>query len=145
MKGEQASYNIPLAKAFLYQPRKRIIKALNVIKRFAAKHTRAKTILIANEVNEYLHANSKNIPRKVNAVFLKEAEKVTVFLQKGKGIEAYLKKREAEKKKKEEKKKEEKKEEPKEEKTESDKAKLEEKKKKEEAAEAAQMKRKASK
>jgi ribosomal protein L31E len=143
MKGEQANYNISLAKAFLYPPKKRIIKAIGVIKKFAKKHTRAKTINISNEVNEYLHKNSKNLPRKVNAILLKENDKITIFMQNGKELKTYLKKREEEKKKKEEKKEEQKKE--KSEKEETDKIKLEEKKKKEEAAEAAQMKRKTNK
>lgn len=146
MKGEQAEYNIGLAKAFIYQPKKRIVKAINVIKSFVKKHTRAKEVLISNEVNHFLHRNSKNLPRKVNAVFLKENNSVRVFLQKGKDLESYLKNRDAEKKKKEEKRKEakeEKKETAEEkEKKQSDEKKLEEKKEMEKAAQAAEMKRK---
>ena len=148
MKGEKANYHITLVKAFYY-PRKRWIrKALNEIKRLVQKHTRAKEISISQEVNELLHKNSKNIPRRIQATLLKESEKVTVFLEKGKQIDSYIKKREADKKKAKEKKdeketKEEKKEQA--EKDEEQKKRLEEKKLKEDAAKASDIKRKTGK
>jgi len=141
MKGTQAEYVINLGNAFMFPPKKRIRKALNVIHRFVKKHTRSKETLISNEVNNYLHANSKNIPRKVEAILLKEDEKVIVFIQNGKELKTYLKKREQEKKKKEEKKKtkEAKKEDPKDK---ENKEKLEEKKEREKSAKASEIKRK---
>ncbi|MFH1391290.1 MAG: hypothetical protein ABIH20_03190 [Candidatus Diapherotrites archaeon] len=146
MKGEQAEYTIGLRNAFMFPPKKRIRKALNVITRFVKKHTRAKETNISNEINEELHKNSKNIPRRVNVVLLKENDKVTVFLQEGKQLKVYLEEKAKNKKKKDEdkKKKESKKEEKKETKEEDQgkKEKLEEKKAKETAAKAVEMKRK---
>ena len=101
MKGEKAEYRISLEKAFLFPATKRVRKALNVVRAFVTKHTRAKDIMISNEVNEAIHKNSKNIPRYINAVLYKDAEKVAVFLKKGNGLDAYLKKKDEEKKKKE--------------------------------------------
>ena len=106
MKGEQAEYVIGLRNAFMFPPKKRIRKALNVINRFVKKHTRAKEISISNKVNEYLHENSKNIPRRVNATLLKDGDKVTVFLQNGKALKIYTAAIEKAKKEKETKKKE---------------------------------------
>ncbi|MCR4335913.1 MAG: 60S ribosomal protein L31 [archaeon] len=145
MKGEQAEYTIGLRNAFMFPPKKRIRKALNVINRFVKKHTRAKETNISNEVNEELHKNSKNIPRRVNVVLLKENDKVTVFLQNGKQLKAYLEQKAKDKKKKETEKKpkEDKKETKKEaEEDQEKKEKLEEKKAKETVAKAIEMKRK---
>ncbi|MCR4368883.1 MAG: 60S ribosomal protein L31 [archaeon] len=143
MKGEQANYVIPLRDVFDAQPKKRIRKALTEIQRFAKKHTRAKEIAISNEVNEKLHAHSKNIPRRINATLRKEETRVIVFLEGGKELAQFLAKKDATKKKKkdeEAKKKETKKEDA--EKTEDDKKKLEEKKAREDAARASEIKRK---
>ncbi|PIN85389.1 MAG: hypothetical protein COV47_02525 [Candidatus Diapherotrites archaeon CG11_big_fil_rev_8_21_14_0_20_37_9] len=147
MKGDKFNYVIPLERAFMFPPKKRIRKALNEILRFVKKHARPKTTLVATEVNEYLHKNSKNIPRRVNATLYREDDKVTVYLETGKQLEAYLKKKEAEKKHKDKEKKEKTKEaaektEIKEEDKEKAK-KLEEKKEKEKAARASEIKRKA--
>lgn len=145
MKGNEAEYTIGLRTAFLFPPKKRIRKALNVIKRFVKKHTRAEEILVSNEVNEFLHKNSKNIPRKVKTILLKHEKTINVYLQDGTQLKAY---REAqEKEKKEKTKKKEEKEKAKEAKaapaeTEENKEKLEEKKAKEKAAKASEMKRK---
>lgn len=151
MKGEKAEYKINLGKAFLFPPRIRVRKALGVIKKFVKKHTRAKeeNILISPEVNEVIHFNSKNIPKKIDVTLLKHGEKVTVFSQKGKGLEEQIKKekeKKEEKAKKEDKTKKESKEKAatkeKEEQKEDNKHKLEEKKEKEKSAQAAEMKRK---
>ncbi|MAG18319.1 MAG: hypothetical protein CL944_02495 [Candidatus Diapherotrites archaeon] len=145
MKGEQAEYTIGLRNAFMFPPKKRIRKALNVINRFVKKHTRAKQTNISNEVNEELHKNSKNIPRRVKTILLKENDKVTVFLQEGKQLKVYLEQKEKAKKKKdaEKKAKDSKKETKKEvEADQEKKEKLEEKKAKETAAKAVEMKRK---
>lgn len=149
MKGEQADYIIPLKKAFLFPKLKRIRKALTQIKKFVWKHARSKKVLVSNEINELLHANSKNIPHRIPATLFRDGDKVIVFKQKGRGIGEYLKKKEAVKKKdkkdKEAKKeaKEEKKEEA--EKGEEHKRKLEEKKAKEESAKASEIKRRTGK
>ncbi len=153
MKGEQANYIIPLDRAFLFPPKKRIRKALNEIKRFVKKHTRAKEILVSTEINEFIHKNSKNIPRKISATLLKENEKVSVYLETGKQLKEYLSKKDALKKQKEKKSKEksDKKKEDQptkgapEGKAEEDEKKLEEKKAKEAAIKSADMKRKTGK
>ncbi len=137
MKGDQASYTINLEKAFLFPPRIRIRKAITKIGKFVKKHTRSKNFALSTEVNEFLHLHSKNIPRRVPAILLKEADRVMVFLQNGKQLQEYLKKKEDDKKKKEPKK-----EEKKEEGGEEKKKKLEAKKAKEDAAKAADIKRK---
>lgn len=143
MKGNEAEYTIGLKTAFLFPPKKRIRKALNVINRFVKKHSRAEKILVSNEVNEFLHKNSKNIPRKVKAILLKREKTVTVYLQNGKQLKAY--KESQEKENKEKAKKKEEKDKAKAAATEEvagQKEKLEEKKAKEKAAKAAEMKRK---
>ncbi len=143
MKGEQADYVIPLSKAFSFPPKKRITKALAVIRAFVKKHARTTEFAISNEVNEFLHLHSKNIPKKVMATLLLEDKKVTVFLQGGKGMEIY-KKMQAEKKKKGQKKddKKDKDEKAEKESDEEKKKKLEDKKEKEDSAKAAGIKRK---
>ncbi|HZX19739.1 MAG TPA: hypothetical protein VFF13_01865 [archaeon] len=147
MKGEQAEYTIALRNAFMFPPKKRIRKALNVIIRFAEKHARAKEIKISTEVNEYLHENSKNLPRKVNAILLKEENKITVFLQEGTQLKTYKENKEKTKKETEKKKKEEKGKEKKEDTGEDkeQKEKLEDKKEKEKAGHASSIKRKTNK
>ena len=148
VKGDKAEYVIPLNRAFMFPQKKRIRKALNEIKRFVKKHTHSSIISVSNEVNEFLHKNSKNIPRRVRATLYREGGKVGVFLEKGKALEAYIKKkgdeqkkkRRAEKEKPAEKGAEEKAAEK--EKTGEEKEKLEQKKEKEKAARAAEIKRK---
>ena len=100
MKGNEAEYTIGLKTAFLFPPKKRIRKALNVINRFVKKHSRAEKILVSNEVNEFLHKNSKNIPRRVKTILLKREKTVTVYLQNGKQLKAYKESQEKEKKEK---------------------------------------------
>ena len=160
MKGDKAEYYISFERAFMFPRPKRVRKALTEIKRFVTKHTRIKEILVSNEVNEFIHKNSKNIARGVGAVLYKDEGKIVVFLQKGTGLDAYIKKR-AEQKKKESKKKDDKgaakaeakdakaeakgsKETKSEDKEEDDEQKrlLEEKRIKEEAGKAIEMKRK---
>ncbi|MBI4210451.1 MAG: hypothetical protein HY544_03015 [Candidatus Diapherotrites archaeon] len=151
MKGEQANYTIPLKKAFLFPPRVRIRKAIAEIRDFVKKHTRFKKYALSNEVNAFLHKNSKNIPHRIPAVLLKEQDRIAVFLQGGKEMETYIKQREEAKKRKEQKKtsakkgaKEEKSAEAIAESKEAEdekRKKLEDKKAKEEAAKAAEMKR----
>ena len=147
MKGVQAEYIIPLRDAFKFPKPKRIIKTLGVIRRFAFKHTRKKDVLIAREVNEFLHLHSKNIPRRVDSVILIEGEKARIFLREGKEL-AEFKKSQDEKKKAKEKKAEKKEEKGKEDKkaeSEEEKEaerKKEEKKVKEEAALKTDIKRK---
>jgi len=145
MKGEQAEYRINLTNAFMFPPKKRIRKALNEILKFSKKHTRAKETLVSNEVNNYLHKNSKNIPRKVDAILLKEGDKTRVFLKDGKELKVFLDHMAKAKKQKEEKKKakESKKEGKGAEEEKEKKEKLEEKKAKEEAQKASDIKRKA--
>ncbi len=100
MKGDKAEYYISFEKAFMFPRPKRVRKALCAIRDFAAKHTRAKDISISNEVNEFVHKNSRNIPRGIGALLYREDGKVRVFLQKGSGLDAYIRKRAEEKKKK---------------------------------------------
>ncbi len=101
MKGERAEYYINFERAFMFPRPKRVRKALTETKRFVTKHTRAKDISISGEVNEFIHKNSKNIPRGMGAVLYREEGKVSVFLQKGTGLDVYIKARAEEKKKKE--------------------------------------------
>src|SRR3989344_4187316 len=103
MKGEQADYIIPLRDAFKFPKPKRMIKTLGVIRRFAFKHTRKRDVLIAKEVNEFLHLHSKNIPRRVDSVILIEGEKARIFLREGKELAEFKKKLDEKKKAKEKK------------------------------------------
>lgn len=100
MKGDKAEYYISFEKAFMFPRPKRVRKALCAIRDFVAKHTRAKDIYVSNEVNELVHKNSKNIPRGISAVLYREEGKISVFVQNGSGLDAYVKKRAEEKKKK---------------------------------------------
>src|SRR3989344_2533445 len=103
MKGEQAEYIIPLRDAFKFPKPKRIIKTLGVIKRFAFKHTRKRDVLIAREVNEFIHLHSKNIPRRIDSIILLEGEKARIFLREGKELAEFKKKLDEKKKAKEKK------------------------------------------
>ena len=154
MKGNEAEYVAPLQWVYT-QPRwKRHRKALNELRRFAVKHSRAKNVLIATEVNEFINANSLNVPRRISVVLFREKgeeDTVRVFLKGGKGL-AEQKKRKAEdekrkKKEKEEKEKEKEKKTAEEKKEDKEKAeeeakRLEEKREKEKAAQKAEMKMK---
>lgn len=146
MKGEKAEYTISLEKAFMFPGTKRLKKALAQIRKFVHKHARPKKVAISNEVSEFIHKQSRNIPRKLKVVLYKEATRVVVFLQNSKEFDSYIKKKaearkkEAKGKEKEEKKSaEEKKEEAKAE--EEQKKLLEEKRMKEEAGKAIEIKR----
>ena len=92
MKGEQAEYIIPLRDAFKFPKPKRIIKTLGVIKRFAFKHTRKRDVLIAKEVNEFIHLHSKNIPRRIDSIILIDGENARIFLREGKELAEFRKK-----------------------------------------------------
>ncbi len=144
MKGQEANYVIPLRKAFYFPPDKRVTKVIATMKNFVKKHTRRTKVYVSNEVNEFVHLKSKNVPRRISATILLEGERATVFLEKGKQLEQYKKKSE-EKKKKEKKEKASKEEAKKEETKEEDKKKLEDKRAKEEAAKASEIKRKTAK
>jgi ribosomal protein L31E len=149
MKGEEAEYTIPLARAFNFPPTKRPRKAINAIKTFVYKHTRSKNTLITADLNKEIFKNSKNIPRKVKVMLRKEKDKIIVYLAGSKQIQEDRKKREEAKKKKEKPKKEVKteKQEPAAEKSEEKKkeekeTKLKEKKEKEKSAQITDIKRK---
>ncbi|HLC92158.1 MAG TPA: hypothetical protein VJH23_00460 [archaeon] len=141
MKSEQANYVIPLDKAFSFPPKKRVTKALAVVKAFVKKHTRFNELSVSMEVNEFLHLHSKNIPKRIDATLLKDGGKIIVFMREGKQLAQYQTKKEAEKKKKEQKKEEKKDSKEKKEEAEEKKQKLEDKKEKEDAAKAAGIKR----
>lgn len=150
MKGNEASYTFNLKKAKMFPKRRRIVKATGMLKREVIKHTREKNVLIAPEVNEFLHLHSKNIPEKISVVLRKGEGQVFVYIEGGTQL-AEAKKRDVEEKKKKadkEKKADTKKEEPKksegeiEKKEEEKTQKLEDKKTKEKAGQAAQIKRK---
>jgi ribosomal protein L31E len=143
MKGNEAEYIISLKKAFNKPPLKRPKAALNEIKKFIKKHARTENVFISNEVNEFIFKNSKNIPRKLNAVLLKQKNKIKVYLKGSKKLEedkkAAEKAKETKKAKKTETKKETKEKTEEQEKKEKE---LKEKKEKEKAAEAVSIKRK---
>lgn len=104
MKGEEALYSFNIRKAKMFPKRERITKALGFLKKQVFKHSRDKNPTLATEVNEFLHAHSKNVPEKINVVLRKKDDNVTVFLQGGKQLELVKKKEAEEKKKKAEKK-----------------------------------------
>jgi ribosomal protein L31E len=146
MKGNEAEYIISLRKAFDKPPIKRPKAALNEIKKFIKKHTRIENVLISNEVNEFIFKNSKNIPRKLNIVLLKQKNKIKVYLKGSKKLEedkkAAEKAKETKKLKKTETKKETKENTKEKETKEKHEKELKEKKQKEKAAEAVSIKRK---
>lgn len=148
MKGEEAAYTLSLKKAKLFPKRERMIKAIGLLKKFVYKHARNKNILLANEVNEYLHKNSKNVPEKISVTLRKDEENIRVYLEGGKQLDldkkASQERKEKEKKEEKEGKKEEKTGEEKEKEIEN-KKKLEEKKEKEKASTALEIKRKTGK
>ncbi len=142
MKGKEAEYIISLTKAFEKPKLKRPKAVLNIINEFVKKHTRIEKTWISKEVNEFIFKNSKNIPRKIEVVFLKQKTKIKVYLKGSKQLEEdkkqALKKAKAKKKKTETKKENEAK-------TEEEKKKeqeLKQKKEQEKAAEAISIKRK---
>ncbi|VVB99387.1 Uncharacterised protein [uncultured archaeon] len=104
MKGDKVGYSIDLRNAFKFTALKRPRKALSEIKAFVNKHARPKEIRISNEVNGFIFKHSKNIPRRIEAVLYREGSTVSVFLQGGKEMDAYIKMRAEEKKRKEPKK-----------------------------------------
>ncbi|MDO8633897.1 MAG: hypothetical protein Q7K34_01245 [archaeon] len=151
MKGEEAAYIVNLKKAKMFTKDKRTRRALVEIKKFVHKHTRVKNVVIKNEVNEFIHAHSKNIPQKAEVVLRKKDDKILVYMKAGKELEADKKKETEEAKKAKEKKaleekakkeKEEKKSAEEKEKEEDGKKKLEDKKEKEKAGQALEVKRK---
>ncbi len=154
MKGDKADYVFNLKKAKMFTKDKRTRKALVALKGEVYKHTRNKNILISNEVNEFIHKNSKNIPERIPVTLKKIDEEMFVYLQGGTQLDIDEKKFAQQKKEKQEQEKKEKKEEKKEEqkepskeetKKEEDKEKLEDKRVKEKASKAIEMKRKSGK
>ncbi|MBI2597696.1 MAG: hypothetical protein HYW50_00700 [Candidatus Diapherotrites archaeon] len=123
---------ISFRKVFLQPKNKRIRKALNEINSFVRKHEKGTGVWVSEEVNEFLHKNSKNIPRKISAVLLKTEKNVAVYLAGGKQLEEDIKRKKAEEKKK--------KEEPKKEAQPEQKQKIEEKREKERASQAVEIK-----
>src|SRR3989344_5348559 len=99
MKGEQADYVIPLDKAFSFPPKKRVTKALAVVRAFVKKHTRYTNLGVTNEVNHFLHKHSKNIPKRIPATLLKDGSRIVVFLQGGKELAEFKKKKDEQRKK----------------------------------------------
>ena len=140
MKQNEFESVISLRKVFGFPKTKRTRKAINEIKAFALKHEKNAQVGISGEVNRLLQENSRNIPRKINAVLVKSGKKVTVYLSGGKQLKEDRKREaeEKEKKKKEQKEKEEKEKPKKEEETEQ-KEKLQDKKEKEKAAKSLEM------
>ncbi len=100
MKGNEAEYVIPLTDTIRQHTLKKARRAIVAVKRFVYKHARIKDVSISNEINEFVWSRSKNIPRKINAILLKDGEKVYVYLKGGKGLEEHKKKAAAEKKEK---------------------------------------------
>lgn len=140
MKGEEVEYAIPLRAVFLQPKTKRLRKALNEIRAFTFKHTRINNVAITSDLNSFLNKNSRNIPRKIDAVLRKDGERILVYLKGSKQLEEDKKEKEEAKKEKE---KEEKKGVEKGKEVEEEKErKKEEKKEKERAAERSAMKRK---
>ena len=149
MKGNEASYVIPLRKVFNAPKTKRARRAVQEVRNFSRRHAKVDDVIVSEEVNEKIWKHSLNIPRRIEVILRKEGEgKVVVYWKEGMQL-GELKRKEAEeakkKKEKAEKKKAEKK--PKEEEegeaTEL-KKKLEEKRKREQSAEKAAIKRKTS-
>ncbi len=140
MKQNEVEMVISLKKAFLYPKTKRVRKAINEIKAFVLKNEKNSNPSISPEVSELLTKNSKNIPRKINAILVREEKNVRVYLKDSKQLEQDKKKKQEEKKGKEKKEKKDKEE--KDSKQDADqKQKLEEKKQKEAAAKSAEMKK----
>lgn len=146
MKQEQFETIISLRKVFLQPTTKRVKKAIKEIKKFVLKHEKNSVPIISNEVNHKILSHSKNIPRKINAVLVKNKEKVTVYLKDGKQLAEDRKKAAEEAKAKEKKEKEQKKEEKteekeKEEKDKQEKEKLDQKRQREKATKSAELKK----
>ncbi|MFH1587036.1 MAG: hypothetical protein ABID38_04220 [Candidatus Diapherotrites archaeon] len=108
MKGEEAEYVIPLRKVFLQPKTKRSRKAVEAVRRFAAKHTHMDKVLVSNDLNEIILEKSHHIPRKLEVVFWKDGDILRVYAKGGKEL-ANDKKLKAEKEKEKKKKKDEKK------------------------------------
>ncbi|MEM4311317.1 MAG: 50S ribosomal protein L31e [Nitrososphaerales archaeon] len=74
-------YNIPLRKAWVAPRKRRTERAINIIKEFALKHSKAEEVKIDTKLNELLWLRGiEKPPRKITVKMVKEDNTVTVSL-----------------------------------------------------------------
>lgn len=88
MKNEEQIYTIPLGKAYDYKRTKRAIRAVDLLREFAFRHSKAQEIIISMNVNEFIWARSiQKPPRKIKVKIVKKGEVANVYLPDEKIVE----------------------------------------------------------
>jgi len=81
MKGKEQIYTIPLGKAYNYKKSRRTIRAIDLIRAFVFRHTKADNVLISMKTNEAIWSRSiEKPPRKIKVKVIKEDGTSTVYL-----------------------------------------------------------------
>ena len=82
---EERVYTVPLRHAMIAPVKKRVPRAVNILKDFLRKHMKSDYIVISTEVNEDLWSRGiEGLPRKIRVRAVKDNENVVrVYLVKG--------------------------------------------------------------
>lgn len=82
---EERIYTIPLKHAWIAPIKKRTPRAVGILKSFMKRHMKAESLVISEEVNEYLWGRGiEGAPRKIRVRAARSKDDVvTVYLAKG--------------------------------------------------------------
>jgi large subunit ribosomal protein L31e len=82
---EERIYTIPLGKVWISPRKKRVPKAVRLVKKFILRHMKPEDLIISNEVNEKLWSRGiEKPPRKMRVRAVRNQEgTVTLYLAEG--------------------------------------------------------------
>ncbi len=88
MKNDEQIYTIPLGKAYDYKRTKRAVRAVDLLREFAYRHSKAQEVNISMKVNEFIWSKSiQKPPRKIKVKIVKKDDVANVYLPDEKLIE----------------------------------------------------------
>ncbi|MFA5050416.1 MAG: 50S ribosomal protein L31e [Candidatus Micrarchaeia archaeon] len=81
MKNEEQVYMVPLGKAYDYKRTKRAVRAVDLLREFAYRHSKAQEVNVSMKVNEFIWSRSiQKPPRKIKIKIVKKGETAYVYL-----------------------------------------------------------------
>ncbi len=80
--GEERVYTVPLSHAWIAPPKKRVPRAVRILREFAKRNMKADEVLISQEVSERLWSRGiEGAPREIRVRVVRGADNVvTVYL-----------------------------------------------------------------
>lgn len=83
--GEERIYTVPLSHAWIAPTKKRVPRAVRILREFAKKNMKTDEVLISKEVNEKLWSRGiEGLPRKIRVKAVKDKDNVvTIYLVEG--------------------------------------------------------------